>query len=84
MIRFRFGEFMAKERERGPFEVGSIVNVEITRILPIGVRVKLPNGHQGLIRDREIGWTNGANDRTNDRTNDRANNRPKRGARPRN
>ncbi|MEM7532214.1 MAG: S1 RNA-binding domain-containing protein [Chloroflexota bacterium] len=55
---------MAKERV-GPFEVGSIINVEITRILPIGVRVKLPNGHQGLIRDREIGWANSANGRAN-------------------
>ncbi|MCU0492336.1 MAG: response regulator, partial [Chloroflexaceae bacterium] len=32
------------------------ISVQIVRLLPFGLLVRLPDGNQGLIREREIGW----------------------------
>ena len=40
-----------------PYAVGDVVVVEVSRILPFGLIVKLPGGGEGLIRRRELAWS---------------------------
>lgn len=46
---------------RGARQVGAVLSVEIRRILPFGLIVRLPGGGEGLIRRREFTWESAAN-----------------------